>query len=432
MKAKWRRYRLYMVSFFGSLLLAVAFASPTLAHWADLAAAEIMVGEKQTQITLTFPTGLVTSADDNQDGQLSAAEVRKHQGELEKFLGDRIRLVDVKGGRGNLSIATVEANLGPTASIAPNTHSTLQLLYSWQQPVQGLKMHYDLFLKEAPAAHCMATILNQGQVQNFMFTRQNRELWLMGGGLQFGGSWLVTVFAAFLWGAMHALSPGHGKTIVGAYLVGSRATPQHAIFLGLTTTLTHTIGVFALGLITLFASQYILPERLLPWLSIVSGVMVVAIGLNLFISRFRGHHHHDHDHDHHHHHHDHDHHHHDHDHDHDHLPPDDAPITWQSLLALGISGGLVPCPSALVLLLSAVAFGRTGLALALVLAFSLGLAGVLIGLGLLLVYAKRRFEKLPKRPIRLMHLLPTLSALCISLLGVGITARALMEIANGL
>jgi ABC-type nickel/cobalt efflux system permease component RcnA len=97
------------------------------------------------------------------------------------------------------------------------------------------------------------------------------------------------------------------------------------------------------------------------------------------------------------------------------------------LLALGISGGLLPCPSALVVLLSAIALGRTGFGLLLVLAFSLGLAGVLTGLGLLLVYAKRLFEGLPTQ-VRWVRALPAVSALCVALIGLGITTQALMQI----
>ena len=88
-------------------------------------------------------------------------------------------------------------------------------------------------------------------------------------------------------GSLHALSPGHGKTVVGAYLVGSRGTARHAAFLGLTVTITHTAGVFALGLATLLASQYILPEKLYPFLSLISGAIVVVIGASLFFKRFR-------------------------------------------------------------------------------------------------------------------------------------------------
>src|ERR1051325_3975059 len=98
---------------------------------------------------------------------------------------------------------------------------------------------------------------------------------------------LFALLISFIWGAMHALTPGHGKTIVGAYLVGSRGTMKHALYLGLTTTITHTLGVFALGLITLFAAQFIVPEKLYPWLNLLSGLFVVGIGINLLVSRYK-------------------------------------------------------------------------------------------------------------------------------------------------
>src|SRR6266540_7478448 len=203
----------------------------------------------------------------------------------------------------------------------------------------------------------------------------------------------LALLLALLLGAGHALTPGHGKTIVAAYLVGARGTARHAVFLGVTTTVTHTLGVFALGLITLFISNYILPEQLYPWLEFLSGLLVAGIGVMLFRSRLAGFirrkakdegrrtivqihdHSHDHAHDHEHEHehghtHDYGPHSHSHDHDHDHgphshshLPPgaDGQPVTWRGLLALGISGGLLPCPSALVVLLSAIALQRVAL-----------------------------------------------------------------------
>ena len=237
---------------------------------------------------------------------------------------------------------------------------------------------------------------------------------------------VIALAIAFLWGGLHALSPGHGKTVVGAYLVGSRSKPQHALFLGLTVTITHTIGIFALGLVTLGTSQFVLTEQLYPWLSILSGVLVTVIGLNLFISRSQAtehSHHHEHGHEHSHSHHHHDHHHHD--HEHSHLPPNNISMKWSSLLALGISGGLLPCPSALVVLLSAIALGRIGFGLALVFAFSLGLATVLTGIGLMLVYAKDRFERSPLQIPRI-KMLPMISALGITLIGLGITTQALL------
>lgn len=150
------------------------------------------------------------------------------------------------------------------------------------------------------------------------------------------------------------------------------------------------------------------------------------------------HHHHDHSHDH-----DHAHDHaHDHDHDHDHpvgyhthfgighthVHPHNEDITWRSLLALGISGGLIPCPSALVVLLSAIALGRVALGLALITVFSLGLASVLTGIGLLLVYAGKLFQRLPGDNGRFIQAIPVLSALFITLVGLGITVRAFLDI----
>ncbi|MEH1935436.1 MAG: sulfite exporter TauE/SafE family protein [Nostoc sp.] len=240
---------------------------------------------------------------------------------------------------------------------------------------------------------------------------------------------LIALAIAFFWGGLHALSPGHGKTLVGAYLVGSRSNAQQALFLGLIITITHTAGIFALGLVTLGTSQFILTEQLYPWLSVISGVLVTVIGLNLFISRLQGtqvSHSHDHVHSHQHSHDSHHHHNHLH-HEHSHLPPDGdvTSMKWSSLLALGISGGLLPCPSALVVLLSAIALGRIGFGLALVSAFSLGLAAVLTGIGLMLVYAKDRFEHLPFQIPRI-KMLPVATALCITLIGLGITSQALL------
>jgi ABC-type nickel/cobalt efflux system permease component RcnA len=501
MYKKWHRYRIRFISFVGALLLAIAFAIPAQAHWADLAVAEVIVGETQTAMTLTFPTGLVASADDDRDGRLSSVEVGKHQQELQATLGDRIRLTDANNQNGILTVrASDPANLPPNLKAQGNTHSTLLLTYSWQQPIQDLKIDYNLFLPGVPTARCVATIFYKGKVQNSIFSPENRQFALMPRSTELmAGGLLMAIAGAFVWGAAHAMSPGHGKTIVGAYLVGSQATPKHALFLGLTATITHTIGVFALGLVTLFASRYILAEQLTPWLSLLSGLLVAAIGINLLKERFphlplfkkspwehsREHHHHgEHSHEHHHHHgehphehhhhhhgeHSHEHHHHHHgehsrehhqhhhdreesgtlalafaptadshhidgyhSHDggpaHSHLPPgaDGSPVTWRNLLALGISGGLVPCPSALVLLLSAIAIGQIGSGLMLVFAFSLGLAATLTGLGLLLVSSKRLFDRLPAR-VRWLKGLPIVSAILITLLGLGISIQAIWQI----
>ena len=181
---------------------------------------------------------------------------------------------------------------------------------------------------------------------------------------------------AYAFGAVHALSPGHGKTLVGAYLVGSRGTPQAALWLGLTTTVTHTLAVFILGVTTLLASHYINLDRIYPILEAASGVAICLVGLRLLAMRLRdGHHHHHHAHHHHH---------------------DDPPrADWSSVLAIGISGGLVPCPSALVLLLSAIALHQITYGLVLIGGFSLGLASVLTSLGLAAVYGQQWLGKSP-------------------------------------
>src|ERR1700683_3570885 len=217
--------------------------------------------------------------------------------------------------------------------------------------------------------------------------------------------WMIAVAIgiAFALGAAHALTPGHGKTIVAAYLVGSRGTLKHAAFLGGMVTFTHTVSVFLLGLATLFLFQYVVPQKVTQVLGAISGLSIVAIGGWMLYKRLRraGHtHSHSHDHEHHHHHdHAHDHvHEHTHSHEHSHGPgghthmPDE--MSWSGLAALGASGGLVPCESALVLLLTAIALRRVGLGLVLLVSFSLGLALVLMGIGVLVIYAK---NLLPKR-----------------------------------
>ena len=223
------------------------------------------------------------------------------------------------------------------------------------------------------------------------------------------GVLLVLLLAAFGWGALHALSPGHGKAMVAAYLVGTRGKPRHAVALGATVTVAHTIGVFMLGFVTLALSQYVLPEDLYPWLNLVSGALVVAIGIGVLRSRLRRRHAH--------------HHHHHHHHEHD--------VSNRSLIGLGAAAGLIPCPSALVVLLGAIAQHEIGLGMILIVAFSLGLAGTLTGLGLLVVYARRLLPRLQSVGTggttlsRVAATLPALSAVLIVGVGCLLTANAL-------
>lgn len=234
----------------------------------------------------------------------------------------------------------------------------------------------------------------------------------------------LTMLAALALGAAHALAPGHGKTIVAAYLVGARGTVAHAVFLGLTTTITHTAGVFALGLITLFVAEFVLPEQLYPWLGALSGLLVFGLGAALLRQRILGirqaaherrhagqaeaeWHSHGFGY-------------------HRHAAQPADPTSWRSLLALGVAGGLLPCPSALVVLLGSLALGRPQLGLLLVLCFSLGLAGVLTAVGVLLVKARGLFVRLPAGGA-LLRGASLAGAALVTVAGLLITVQALAE-----
>jgi nickel/cobalt transporter (NicO) family protein len=213
---------------------------------------------------------------------------------------------------------------------------------------------------------------------------------------------LASLAAALFWGAAHALSPGHGKTIVTAYLIGKRGSAKDAALLGAIVTITHTIGVFALGLVTLGLSQWIVPDRLYPWIDLVAGVMVVAIGITVLRSRYmhaRAHHH------------GHEHHHHSH----------------KGLLAVGVSGGLLPCPSALVVLLAAISLHRLAFGLVLIVAFSVGLALSITGIGLVAVLAKKAFAKRSFDGL-LIRALPAVSAAVILIAGAAMTVHAIGKV----
>lgn len=214
-------------------------------------------------------------------------------------------------------------------------------------------------------------------------------------------------------GALHALEPGHGKTIVAAYLVGSRGTAWNALLLGVIVTVSHTAGVYLLGAVTLFAQKYILPEQIFPFLGVLSGILIAGMGCYLLLQRYLGA---------------------EFAHRHDQYasvesnnhPPGKRKAFTSQLLLLGITGGMVPCPGALVVLLSAVALHRTALGLFLIVAFSIGLAAVLIAMGLVAIYAGRLLSR-PVMENPLVHRwLPMASATFITILGFVITGRALI------
>jgi ABC-type nickel/cobalt efflux system permease component RcnA len=256
--------------------------------------------------------------------------------------------------------------------------------------------------------------------------------------LGFGVVLLAIAVAAGL-GALHALEPGHGKTVVAAYLVGSRGTAWHALILGLIVTGSHTTGVYLLGVVTLFASRYVVPEQLYPWLAVISGLTIAALGFSLVLRRYAGPAHlHTHDHA------------HGHSHHHSHPHPADphphahgphrapfhshggqphdhrtaATVSLRELVALGVTGGIVPCPAALVVLLSALSLHRVSFGLLLIVAFSIGLAVVLIAIGLLMVYAQRFMSRFQGEGVVITRWLPLTSAAVITAFGVAIVVQA--------
>jgi ABC-type nickel/cobalt efflux system permease component RcnA len=192
--------------------------------------------------------------------------------------------------------------------------------------------------------------------------------------------------------------------------VGQRGTPRHAALLGLIVTATHTVGVFALGLVTLLLSRFVVPDHLYPWLNLGTGLLVVAIGVSVLAARLRHRRAHAHAHEHHH-------------HDHG-----QTAITRRSLIAVGVSGGLLPCPSALVVLLAAISLHRIAFGMLLIVAFSAGLALSITGIGLVAVLAKRAFGRLSLDG-RLISVLPAVSAFVILVAGIAMTIRALPKVA---
>ncbi|TMA08032.1 MAG: hypothetical protein E6J89_15615 [Deltaproteobacteria bacterium] len=234
------------------------------------------------------------------------------------------------------------------------------------------------------------------------------------------GMVLVAAIVAAALGALHALEPGHGKTVVAAYLVGSRGSASHALLLGLIVTAAHTAGVYLLGGVTLYASRYVVPERLYPWLGLFSGLTVAGLGLCLFLQRCTGATHlHSHSHGHHHG------HAHEHSDTHHYQERKSGGVSLRELIVLGITGGIVPCPAALVVLLSAVGLRRVGFGLFLIVAFSIGLAAVLIALGVLMVYARRFMSRFHSEGALITRWLPLTSAAVITLFGLTMAVQSL-------
>lgn len=262
------------------------------------------------------------------------------------------------------------------------------------------------------------------------------------------GMLILVLAIAFVLGAIHALGPGHGKSLMASYLVGSQGRIRDVFTLGITITISHIFSVVVIGFLALWLTNYFWTGNASIWLSLVSGIIIFLIGLWLFIKRFRlwksgykpansnpasesidslahsqnstknttthtevHHHHHSPKHD----------------HEalnvHSHQQYDPELSLWSNI-ALGISGGIVPCPKALVILLLAISLQRINLGLAIISVFSLGLATVLIAIGIITLKAsdllKNKFEN------RKLQFLPLIGSVVIIGLGIFLTYRTVL------
>ena len=234
---------------------------------------------------------------------------------------------------------------------------------------------------------------------------------------------LLALLLAFGFGALHALGPGHGKTLMAAYLVGAGGRARQAVALGAAVATMHTASVLGLGLVVLGATSVFAPERVYPWLGLGSGLIALGLGSTLLVSRLgawsqgRPHQHAEDDP-----------HHHDHaaDHGHAHAPADERVLSRKGLIALALAGGMLPSPTALVVLLASVTLHRVAYGLALIAAFSVGLATALVVVGMLALRARTVVER--RMSHRATKLVPVFSAAAIALLGVMLTINGATQL----
>jgi nickel/cobalt transporter (NicO) family protein len=256
---------------------------------------------------------------------------------------------------------------------------------------------------------------------------------------------LLSLGTAVALGAGHALTPGHGKTLMAAYLVGSRGTSVHAVGLGLSVAVSHTLGIVVLALLIVGAQGLLPPDVVVRAAPVVAAISIAAIGGWMLVAEVRrrlaarrsaalphhhGHHEHGHEHP------------HEHPHEHvvgdseaehshggiphGHLPPSGTALSWRGLFVLGLAGGLIPSTSALLILLGSIAAGRPAFGLVLVVAFGLGMAAVMTGVGLAMTVARTRLDRMPRRSGlgRLATGAPLLASVAVLGLGLVLTWSA--------
>src|SRR3990170_3689183 len=340
---------------------------------------EIKKGEARLTIDLTFyaldKVKVWESIDRNRDRQLSVDEKNEwmRKGQEASFLEINEDKVSFEG------VSDLRVN-------SLNKESDNQISFS---------------VEEGKGSESVLAFSSSSKIDDFLnkyIKSQNLPLKLV----------IFALFTSFILGALHALTPGHGKTIVASYLVGEKGTIIHAINLGLIVTVTHTASVFILGLVALFLTEYFVPSAVIRGLSFTSGLLVLIFGLVLFIQRMsklvKKHSHSE---------------------EHEHKIRD---LSWKNLLALGVSGGIVPCIDALAILIVAISIQKIAFGLSILIAFSLGLASALILAGIIAVSVKNtilsKFSKLHAYE----HILGIASAVVVTFLGLALVLNSVKDV----
>jgi ABC-type nickel/cobalt efflux system permease component RcnA len=254
---------------------------------------------------------------------------------------------------------------------------------------------------------------------------------------------LLSIATAFALGAGHALTPGHGKTLMAAYLVGTRGTPIHAVGLGLSVTVSHTLGILVIAALVVGAQGLLAPDIVVRAAPAIAAVTIAGLGGWMLVAEVRkrraarqtaaahagardlaaaNEHEHDHGHD--------------HDHGpavhshggvaHSHVPSDGSTLSWRGLFALGLAGGLIPSTSALFILLGSIVAGRPAFGFLLVVIFGLGMAAVMSGVGLTIVLARGRLDRVPSSSGigRVARQLPLVAAVVVLSFGLYLSVQA--------
>ncbi len=230
------------------MIAAIALASSAQAHWADLAAAEISTTEREVRMTLTYPTGLTAFADDNKNGRLERGEIETHRTRLVQDFGSKIQITnDTK--LGTLEVSAAMQDLKLPSSVNGKTHSTLTLSYKFDAAIRDAKIDYNLFVPGVSTASCLATILQNGNVQNVVFTPENHTITLAGDSTRAA----PVDFKSFVFLGLEHILTGYDHLLFVLSLIALGGGLRYLLKVVTAFTLAHsvTLALTTLGIIAL-------------------------------------------------------------------------------------------------------------------------------------------------------------------------------------